>query len=221
VDLGAIQQGWDQAANRDAMFNILTEHGKQDGGWTPEEFFEHGRQEIDEAMSRLEKLGVVHGTSKALDFGCGVGRLTQALAHHYEQVDGVDISPEMIRQARQYNHPRCTFHTNPHPDLRMYLDGTFDLVYTWIVLQHMPQHYQEVYVKDFIRILKPEGVAMFELPDGPDYQHPDQWLSMYCTSRPTVVQWLDEANADLRDVELIPEPSQWTCYRYTATPKGA
>ena len=36
----------------------------------------------------------------ALDFGCGIGRLSQALAEHFDQVYGVDISPKMIELAR-------------------------------------------------------------------------------------------------------------------------
>ncbi len=48
---------------------------------------------------------------RALDFGCGVGRLTQALARHFNIVDGVDIAPSMIELANQFNRSggRCRY----------------------------------------------------------------------------------------------------------------
>jgi 2-polyprenyl-3-methyl-5-hydroxy-6-metoxy-1,4-benzoquinol methylase len=218
VDLQTIQQGWDQAAREDAMFNIVTFAEKANGGWTPEEFFAHGQAEIDAAMERLDGLGLHGEYVRALDFGCGIGRLTQALAGHYNLVDGVDISSEMVALANKHNkhHPYVTYHTNSAPNLRLFPDGMFDLVYTMIVLQHMPQKLQRGYVREFFRVLKPGGIAMFEMPDGPNYRHPNEWLSMHGVARATVEQWIVEDGGTLVDVELIPEPSVWDCLRYTA-----
>lgn len=219
TDLATIKAGWDQAAREDAMFNIITFADKKDGGWTAEEFFAHGQAEIDAAMVRLGSLGidlVYTGAERALDFGCGVGRLTQALAEYFSRVDGVDISPEMIDLADVFNDRRCYYHVNETNDLALFEDDTFDLVYTMIVLQHMPRRYQREYVHEFFRVLRPGGVAMFEIPDGPDYRHPNEWLSMYGVPRATVEEWIEEDGGQLVDVELIPEPSQWACLRYTA-----
>lgn len=207
------------------MFNIITFAHKANGGWTPEEFFAHGQAEIDAAMLRLRDLsrveqaginGLLDRRSRALDFGCGIGRLTQALARYYEHVDGVDISPEMIELATEYDRKGCSYHVNTTNDLALFDDDTFDLVYTMIVLQHMPRRYQREYVHEFFRVLKPGGVAMFEMPDGPDFKHPNEWLSMYGVPRATVEEWIAEDGGQLVDVELIPEPSQWACLRYTA-----
>ena len=87
------------------MFNIITFADKKNGGWTAEEFFAHGEAEIDAAMKRLASLGLWHEGcphGQALDFGCGIGRLTQALMTYYDWVYGVDISPEMIDRAEEY-----------------------------------------------------------------------------------------------------------------------
>src|SRR3954463_16465326 len=106
TDLKVIQAGWDHAAAEDAMFNILTVPGYQNGGWDTTAFFAHGAGEIDVAMGRLKGLGVGEQHGRALDFGCGIGRLTQALAFYYGRVDGVDISREMIGIALEHNqHP--------------------------------------------------------------------------------------------------------------------
>jgi len=220
--LDAVRAGWDEAARQDAMFNIVTFADKVNGGWTPEDFFAHGQVEIDAAMERLKMFGLGdrHGEplSTALDFGCGVGRLTRALAHWYGGVDGVDISEEMVALARKHVEPeeRVAYYVNGNPDLSLFEDDRYDLVYSMIVLQHMPQEFQHGYVQEFFRVLKPGGVAMFEIPDGPDYRHPHEWLSMFGVPRGTVEGWVTGAGGTLVDVELLPEPSVWDCLRYTA-----
>jgi 2-polyprenyl-3-methyl-5-hydroxy-6-metoxy-1,4-benzoquinol methylase len=217
TDLRVIQAGWDHAAVEDAMFNIVTMTEKANGGWTPVDFFAHGRAEIDAAKARLETLGLGERHRWALDFGCGIGRLTQALASHYVHVDGVDISPEMINLARLYNpyEDVVTYHANDKPDLALFDTGTFDLVYSMIVLQHMPQELQHGYVCEFFRVLAPGGVTVFEIPDGPDYQHKNEWLSMYGVPRATVETWITGAGGRLMDVQSGPD-SQWDCVTYTA-----
>lgn len=215
-DLASLQAGWDQAARKDAMFNIITLPEYANGGWDPAQFFAHGQAEIDTATARLDELEVYGRRGRALDFGCGVGRLTQALAVHFKRVDGVDVSPQMVDRARSHNqHPgRVEYHLNGK---RIpFRAGTFDFVYTMIVLQHMPRGLQEGYVKEFFRVLKPGGVAMIDIPEGPEYWHPDRWLSMFGTPRETVEDWIAEAGGRLVDVEALPEPSVWQHFRYTA-----
>jgi ubiquinone/menaquinone biosynthesis C-methylase UbiE len=102
---------------------------------------------------------------RALDFGCGVGRLTQALADHFTEVHGVDISPSMIEHARSFNrHPeRCLFHLNSSNELRMFEDNWFDFVYSNIALQHIEPKYSKRYLQEFLRVLKPGGATVFQL----------------------------------------------------------
>ena len=218
TDLTTIEASWDQAAAHDAMWNIITDPTRINGGWTPEDFFAHGRTEVDNAIARLSDLGVNYGTIRALDFGCGMGRVTQALAEHFTRIDGVDISAEMIRLAREHKPTpyRPRFHHNTTADLRLFKARSFDFVYSMIVLQHMPQTFQEGYVREFFRVLKPGGVTMFEMPDGPDEGHPGWPLSMYGVARDTAEQWIADAGGSLVDVEDLGHDAQWQCYRYTA-----
>ena len=74
--LADLKAGWDQAARENAMGNIVSSRPD----WDPDEFFAYGRAEIDDVLVRLADLGLRRGNRRALDFGCGVGRLTQALA---------------------------------------------------------------------------------------------------------------------------------------------
>ena len=59
----------------------------------------------------------------AQGFGCGVGRLTRALADHFERVVGIDVAPSMIAQARAMNreYARCNFRVNRSVRLRLAL----------------------------------------------------------------------------------------------------
>ena len=216
MNLDERRAGWDQAARDDAMGHILT----SGDNWSTERFFDTGRAEIDHVMARLQELGLYGRHKRALDFGCGIGRLTQALADHYIRVDGVDIAPSMVDQADKLNrHPkRVRYHRLDQ--LPKWWNGVFDLVYSNLVLQHMPHEYAHGYIADFVRILRPDGVAIFEIPDGPDLPHAVACLSMYSTPRETVERVVGDAGGEVVDVELIYEPSAWHCFRYTAVRDG-
>lgn len=211
-DLRAIGEGWERAAHEDALFNILTIPGKENGRWIEEEFFAQGVTEISEILERVSDL--IGPKGRALDFGCGVGRLTQALAAHFDEAHGVDIAPEMIRKAEEFSKLDNTrFHLNLTSDLSQFETDSFDFIYTRIVLQHMPPEYQEGYVREFIRILSPVGLAVFDIPDGPEYHHENEWLSMYGVEQSTVEGWVRDAGAAV--LRVVEEPTgAWVSKRY-------
>jgi len=66
-----------------------------------ERFFESGVTEIKLQLQRLRQLKIQVEPGVCLDFGCGVGRLTNALAPHFEKVIGVDVSSSMIKKAEE------------------------------------------------------------------------------------------------------------------------
>ncbi|NIN67301.1 MAG: methyltransferase domain-containing protein, partial [Anaerolineae bacterium] len=77
---------------------------KRGGRWSAEQFFETGRTDVHNMLLRLQSLGNRLNYGVALDFGCGVGRLTQALADEgFREVQGVDIAPSMIEAAEKLN----------------------------------------------------------------------------------------------------------------------
>jgi len=118
-------------------------------------------------------------TGRALDFGCGVGRLTQALGAAFERADGVDISETMIDLAREHNQlgDRCAYHVNLASDLALFPDASFDFVFSTIVLQHNPPAAATHYIEEFGRILAPGGIAVFDMTAElagrslPDHSH--------------------------------------------------
>jgi ubiquinone/menaquinone biosynthesis C-methylase UbiE len=101
-----------------------------------------------------------------LDFGCGVGRLTMAWTRHARRATGVDISGPMIEKGRQLmaKQDAVRLELNQKSDLSMFPDASFDLVFSHIVLQHMPWEIAQGYVAEFTRICRPGGWVMFQLP---------------------------------------------------------
>jgi len=117
-------------------------------------------------MARLSNLGITLTHGKALDFGCGVGRLTQALAAHFSEVHGVDISSSMVDRANAFA-DGCAgnlrfFHLRAG-DLHAFPDFSYDFVYSHICLQHIPTTYQHRYIRGFFRVLGQGGVAFFQV----------------------------------------------------------
>lgn len=167
MTLENVKRSWDALAGTDPLWAVLTDPAKKGGVWRLEDFFDSGRVEIDLVMARAQQLGRPARHARALDFGCGVGRLTQALCCHFERCDGVDIAQPMIDKARHHNAfgERCSFHVNHRPDLALFGDAEFDLVYSNIVLQHVPPREARAYVREFVRVLRPGGLLVFQVPD--------------------------------------------------------
>ena len=166
MTLEALREHWETLGRSDPLWAVLTEPGREGGGWDVGEFLATGRDEVARHLAALDQVGVDPPRGRALDFGCGAGRLTQALAEHFDQVDGVDIAASMVDEARRINRQgdRCRFHVNAASDLSMFGDESFDFVLSMIVLQHMEPRFALAYIREFVRVLAPGGIALFQVP---------------------------------------------------------
>jgi SAM-dependent methyltransferase len=120
-------------------------------------------------LAETDRLGRPAQHRVALDFGCGVGRLTQAIAAHFATTHGLDIAPTMVERARELADQRgvggCRFAVQRKNDLGTFESGAIDFVCSLLVLQHLESDDAVLlYVREFVRVLAAGGVAVFQLP---------------------------------------------------------
>jgi SAM-dependent methyltransferase len=152
---------WNRAAARDAVDAIFT-------GATAEVFESSGEADA----GRLTPLA--GPDARVLNIGCGIGRVEKYLAPRVGELWGVDISGEMIARAR------VRLAGLPNVKLRelavgeflsAFETGTFDLVFSFLVLQHMEREDAFRYLVDAARILRPGGALSVQFPNllSPEY----------------------------------------------------
>lgn len=247
MNIKELQRNWNTFGKQDPLWAIITRADKKGNKWDIDEFFKTGDRKIDQLFDMLKEQNIQVNKGSALDFGCGVGRLTLALASHFNQVSGVDIAESMIELANKYNkYPeRCNYYVNTKDDLSLFGDRSFDFIYTIIVLQHMRQEYAKSYISEFVRLLKPSGVAVFQMPAkyiGPPHQAlkpslaqrlsyrvkqtlkplvgwmmPERaHMEMYGIEREDMVSYLKQLGVTVADVRKDDSPGPlWESYQYS------
>ncbi|MCW6157991.1 MAG: class I SAM-dependent methyltransferase [Thermoplasmatales archaeon] len=90
-------------ADVDPYWSILVDPSKIDNKWNLDEFYSTGRKQVKRVMDFISQNGITFQKFSALDYGCGVGRLSEALADVFSNVTGVDFSRKMINLAKAHN----------------------------------------------------------------------------------------------------------------------
>lgn len=129
-------KAWRLFGSQNPYFGVLRHErfrGKLDAELTAD-FFATGETYVASLLERISKLA--SGWDSALDFGCGVGRLTIPLAGHYRRVAGVDVSPGMLAEMKRNLQAQGVDNVDAFLTIDE-LEGPFDLVHSYIVLQHI------------------------------------------------------------------------------------
>ena len=148
-------------------------------------FYESGHADVGALLAFAARAGASPGpAAHALDFGCGVGRLTLAVAERVANVVGVDISMGHLRLARERASENgvdnVSFEQIRAVDDLARWQGTIDLVLSRIVLQHNPPPIMAALLEGLLRALAPGGVAVLQLPTfipGQDFTIRDYLLN--------------------------------------------
>ncbi|MEZ5418663.1 MAG: class I SAM-dependent methyltransferase [Vicinamibacterales bacterium] len=166
MDLSELQRHWHAFGEQDPLWAILTDPARKGGRWSADDFFATGTAEIDALLAVARGFGLPRERRRALDFGCGVGRLTQALAAHVDHVRGLDVAPSMIARAAAYNRhgARVEYAVQAAPPFTGVPSRSIDLVYTGRVLQHIAPEYSRQYIAELARVLAPGGFLSFDVP---------------------------------------------------------
>jgi SAM-dependent methyltransferase len=129
------------------------------------EFFASGVRDVARFLDRYERSFGKLPTGTALDFGCGVGRLSLALASRFDRVIGLDVAPAMLEEARanaaEFGFTNLTFSVSD--DELTKAPGEFDFVVSYIVLQHIPSARGMAFVARLIDKVRPGGGCMLHL----------------------------------------------------------
>lgn len=189
MKLWLTRRNWEKFARTDPMWAVLTLPDKAGNRWNQDEFFRTGREEVDAMLEhvRAHCPGLKRG--RALDFGCGPGRITQALALHFDAVVGVDISRPMLDLAQTQNRhgARISYFHNTRSDLAAFSSGSFDFICSVITLQHIAPEFSRRYIAEFMRTLAPGGVALFQVPYRTPPVVPEERLK-FSTWPPTLLR---------------------------------
>lgn len=116
-----------------------------------------------------------------IEIGCGLGRLTRLAATDFSRVIGLDVSPEMLKQAKiQANAPNISYELVGSDGRIPSAAESVDLVYAWTVFRHMSKEMFGRYVDEARRVLRPGGCLAFEAlirdtgePANPSTSDPD------------------------------------------------
>lgn len=135
---------WEAWGQQDPYFGVITHEKYRAKNITKADkldFFKSGEAHIEHVLSVCRQhFSPNFMPTRVLDFGCGVGRLVVPLSAIASEVVGIDVSESMLREARK----NCEEHKIKNvkfvrsDDELSELDGEFDFIHSYIVLQHIP-----------------------------------------------------------------------------------
>jgi SAM-dependent methyltransferase len=160
---------WEEWGRRDPYFGVITaprfrrsEFNEQ----SKREFFESGESHVHLVIAKIRQyMDPSFAPKTVLEFGCGVGRLLVPFAAIAESVVGLDVSPSMLLEARRNCDERQLNNVQlmPSDDDLSSLTGTFDLVHSFIVFQHIPVQRGRTLFGKLLRHIRPGGIGALHL----------------------------------------------------------
>lgn len=165
------ERDWHKFGELDPYYGVLTSDKYKNENITEatkEHFFytgvEHMRTCLDVAKTHFS----LPSRGRALDFGCGVGRLTCAMAPYFLEVVGLDISPAMLTEARKESTKRALNNIvyDVSTEESRYAPDSYDFIHSFLVFQHIPVPKGEYIIKKLLGSLKCHGVGAIHLTYG-------------------------------------------------------
>lgn len=182
---------WDAKARENAMYYI---HSELDYAHVDEKsFWDSGADNLDRTLGPF---GVsIAPTDRVVEIGCGIGRMTRAIAAQAAHVVGIDVSAEMIDRGRRAlaDLDNVELMVGNGRDLHGIPDASADVVYSFIVFQHIPDPAITCgYIREIGRVLRPGGWTVFQVSEQPEIHRPETWARSE-NLRLKISQWLGRA----------------------------
>ena len=197
---------------------------REDAGY----YVAFGRRDSDDAAFFATATEVINGLEwelrrvpldrrvRALEIGCGPGRLMRPMSRHFVEIDGVDVADEMIALAKQKlsDIPNARPHATDGASLRQFEDDSFDFVYSYAVFQHIPS--RDVvfeYLRETHRVLKPGGIARLQFNGLPMISERfDTWAGARVSST-EVLEFARMRDFQVLALEGVATQYMWTTWR--------
>lgn len=172
--MAARPHDWEIIGSRDPWFGVLSSsefRADQIDEDRRKRFYETGVKDIAHVLSMFDTdFGARPTAGTALDIGCGVGRLSYAIAQVMPQVAGYDVSDSMLQIARTYAPANLTL-SSTLPS------GVFSWINSYIVFQHIPPAEGLQLLKSCLAMASPGAFASIQITGWRDGGAPTKPLA--------------------------------------------
>jgi ubiquinone/menaquinone biosynthesis C-methylase UbiE len=127
------------------------------------------RKMLDWLVEKVGQLGTI------CDLGCGPGHIARYLRDRGADVCGIDLSPEMVRQAALL-HSDINFTQGDMQRLDRLSDESFGGVAAFYSVIHIPRPAVVSALAEIRRVLRPHGVLLLTHHIGSEIVHRDEFL---------------------------------------------
>jgi ubiquinone/menaquinone biosynthesis C-methylase UbiE len=156
-----MREDWDTRARKNAFYYIAS--WRQD--WNEATFFQSGEDDYEKFVAGILNRHAIPASSMMLELGCGAGRMTRSFAQRFTRVTAIDISAEMLKHARTLHADikNINWIQGNGLDLAGISNGSVDFVFSYLVLQHLPnEDLVRSYIGEMLRVLKVGGICLFQ-----------------------------------------------------------
>jgi 2-polyprenyl-3-methyl-5-hydroxy-6-metoxy-1,4-benzoquinol methylase len=168
MDFADLKNTWNHYGKTEMYWSVITDPQFKNSNFTDNGkilFFQTGHENIMIISQIAIDNGISFRNKKALDFGCGVGRLTLALSPHVKHITGIDISSGHLQEA--LNNKIISNQTNVdffQSNENITIFGSFDIIISLIVLQHNRPVLMKEFINQLLSILTHNGSAFLHIP---------------------------------------------------------
>ncbi len=177
---------WEDLAQHDVFWAV--NHFTQYEGdvWDVEDFLRTGTTEVNAILRLLkQQQWLPPNIDLALDFGCGIGRLTRALYPYFDKIEGVDASDSIIYQARLRNTDfldKIEFFVCHDANLNVLGPKKYSFILSTLTFQYIPIPESMYLLRELVYRLKIGGILVFQVPVR-DIRKPSIWRMLKAGSR--------------------------------------
>jgi len=199
---------WEKLAKKNSKYYINSDHGK---GITEEQFVKSG---LYDAHRFITTDHLIKQGGSFLEIGCGIGRLLYSLPSFFKKIVGIDISGEMIKQAKENYKELDILEYFEFIETDGYLipleDDSMDIVFSYIVFQHFKtKEMFESNFKEAFRVLKSDGMFKVRIRIDNVDEKMDSWWAGVSYTEEEVTELANNCGFKVIKTEQVKDYGLW------------